>query len=66
MIIIILVIIGGALGTLCRYGISSSIYLLLGRDFPYGTLAVNLLGSIIIGSVYILAIEKINISLKSS
>lgn len=62
MIIIILVIIGGALGTLCRYGISSSIYLLLGRDFPYGTLAVNLLGSIIIGSVYILAIEKINIS----
>ena len=41
---------------------SMNIYLLLGKSFPYGTLAVNILGSIIMGSVYILVMEKITIS----
>jgi len=62
MIGVIAIVIGGALGSLCRYFMSMNIYLLLGKSFPYGTLAVNILGSIIIGSVYILAMEKITIS----
>ena len=62
MIGVIAVVIGGALGSLCRYFMSMNIYLLLGKSFPYGTLAVNILGSIIMGSVYILAMEKITIS----
>ena len=62
MIGVIAIIIGGALGSLCRYVMSMNVYLLLGKSFPYGTLAVNILGSIIIGSVYILAMEKITIS----
>ena len=59
---IISIAIGGAAGSLCRYGMSNGIYLLLGRSFPYGTLAVNILGSFIMGSVYILMIERVSIS----
>ena len=62
MIGVITIIIGGALGSLCRYVMSMNVYLLLGKSFPYGTLAVNILGSIIMGSVYILVMEKITIS----
>lgn len=62
MIGVIAIVIGGALGSLCRYFMSMNIYLLLGKSFPYGTLAVNILGSIIMGSVYILVMEKITIS----
>ena len=62
MIGVIAIVIGGALGSLCRYFMSMNIYLLLGKSFPYGTLAVNILGSIIMGSFYILAMEKITIS----
>ena len=59
---IISIAIGGAAGSLCRYGMSNGIYLLLGRSFPYGTLAVNILGSFIMGSLYILMIERASIS----
>ena len=62
MIGVIAIIIGGGLGSLCRYVMSMNVYLLLGKSFPYGTLAVNILGSIIMGSVYILVMEKITIS----
>jgi CrcB protein len=62
MMSIISIAIGGAAGSLCRYGMSNGIYLLLGRSFPYGTLAVNILGSFIMGIVYILMIERASIS----
>ena len=62
MMSIISIAIGGAAGSLCRYGMSNGIYLLLGRSFPYGTLAVNILGSFILGIVYILMIERASIS----
>ena len=40
---------GGALGTLARYLVSGWVYRALGNQFPYGTLAVNLVGCFIIG-----------------
>ncbi len=54
--------IGGAAGALCRYGMSNGVYVLLGRGFPYGTLAVNLLGSIIMGTAYVMIIERMDVS----
>jgi len=39
----------GGLGCLGRYFISGWVYDLLGDGFPWGTLAVNLLGSLVIG-----------------
>lgn len=49
---------GGALGAVLRFGMSSYIYRLLGRDFPYGTLAVNVVGSLVMGILFILFVER--------
>lgn len=53
---------GGALGAISRYGMSTSVYALLGRSFPYGTLAVNVLGSLLIGFLYVMLIERMSAS----
>jgi CrcB protein len=49
---------GGALGALLRYWVSNGIYLLLGRGFPYGTLAVNIFGSFIMGLLFVFLLER--------
>ena len=49
---------GGALGALLRFWISGWVYGLLGRGFPYGTLAVNVLGSLAMGAGYVLLLER--------
>lgn len=45
-------VLGGALGTLARYAVSGLAHRILGSDFPYGTLSVNLLGSFVIGTLW--------------
>ncbi len=45
------VTIGSALGGLARYGCSGLVARLIGESFPWGTLAVNVLGSLAIGLV---------------
>jgi len=49
---------GGALGAVMRFGVSSSVYRLFGREFPYGTLTVNVLGSFFMGLCFILMVER--------
>lgn len=46
---LLFVALGGAVGAMLRFGISEFAVWLLGRGFPYGTLAVNLLGSLLMG-----------------
>ena len=53
---------GGALGALARYGMSNGVYALMGRSFPYGTLAVNVLGSLLMGFLYVMLIERMSAS----
>ena len=55
---------GGAVGALLRYWMSNAIHTLFGRDFPYGTLAVNVTGSILIGLLYVLSIERMDASVE--
>lgn len=43
------VIIGSALGGMARYGISGAVARRIGETFPWGTLAVNVSGSFVIG-----------------
>lgn len=50
---------GGAIGALLRFWMSNGVYALLGRGFPYGTLAVNVLGSLLMGVLYVLLLEKL-------
>ena len=40
---------GGAVGAVARYLLTTQVGLLLGLGFPYGTLMVNVLGSLILG-----------------
>ena len=49
---------GGAIGALLRYWTSTGIYTVLGRDFPYGTLFVNVIGSLIMGFLYIWLMDR--------
>ena len=41
--------VGGALGTLARYGLSGWVHGMAGARFPWGTLIVNVVGSLLIG-----------------
>lgn len=52
---------GGAVGALLRFWMSNGIHALLGRGFPYGTLAVNVLGSLAMGFLYIVMIERLSV-----
>ncbi|MCK5002903.1 MAG: fluoride efflux transporter CrcB [Gammaproteobacteria bacterium] len=52
---------GGAIGAVLRYGASLGVYSLLGRGFPYGTLFVNITGSLLMGVLSILMLERFNV-----
>lgn len=51
----LLVMLGGSLGAASRYGIGLLTAKLLGTNFPWGTLTVNLSGCFIIGLIFALA-----------
>ena len=48
----------GALGTISRYLLGGWVYQWLGAEFPYGTLAVNVTGCLVIGFLGTLADER--------
>ena len=59
------VALGGAAGALLRFFVSSGLYTWLGRGFPYGTLAVNIIGSFLIGLLAeALILQRIAIALE--
>jgi fluoride exporter len=47
---------GGAVGTGARYTLSGWIHEALGTGFPYGTLAVNLIGSFLLSGIMQIAL----------
>jgi CrcB protein len=49
--------VGGACGTGARYLLSGFLLRLLGPEFPYGTLAVNVLGSLLLGTLMHVGLE---------
>lgn len=49
---------GGAVGALLRFWSSNWVYALLGRTFPYGTLVVNVVGSLVMGFCYVWLVER--------
>ena len=53
---------GGALGTLSRYGLSSATQQWLGSKFPWGTAVVNIIGCFLLGAFYAFAIGRWNLS----
>lgn len=55
---IVLLSIAGACGTLCRYGLSNGVHRFVGRQFPWGTLAVNALGCFLFAVIWGLAAHR--------
>ena len=53
-----LVALGGVVGCVARYWLSGVVQRLGDHGFPSGTLAVNILGSLIIGVVMTLSLER--------
>lgn len=49
---------GGALGAVLRHVTGMLVHGLLGRGFPWGTLTVNLAGSLAMGIAYVLLVER--------
>ncbi|MFQ3550256.1 MAG: fluoride efflux transporter CrcB [Armatimonadota bacterium] len=59
---IVYLIAGGALGTLCRYGVQVLSVKSFGPSFPIGTLIVNLAGCFLIGLLFAIAEHKAHIN----
>lgn len=55
---LVAVALGGALGALARYGVNGLVYPIMAGKFPLGTLVVNVIGSIVMGVLYVLIFDK--------
>ncbi|MBS1817895.1 MAG: fluoride efflux transporter CrcB [Acidobacteria bacterium] len=59
---ILLIAIGGAVGSVCRYLVTSAVLRALGTLFPAGTFAVNVIGCFAFGLITGLAQERVNLT----
>jgi CrcB protein len=59
MKILVAIAVGGALGALLRYGLSGLVQKAFAGSFPFATLVVNVLGSFLIGVMWVL-IERLS------
>jgi CrcB protein len=55
---IVVIAVGGALGSVLRYLMAGAVQNLAGRQFPFGTLSVNVAGSLTIGLLYVWLLER--------
>ncbi len=53
---------GGALGAVARFAMSHQVYQWFGREFAWGTLSVNVVGSLIMGFLAVLLVDKLGAS----
>lgn len=58
---LILIAGGGAVGAVSRYGAALGVYSIFGRGFPYGTLFVNVVGSLLMGMLSIMLLDRFNL-----
>ena len=52
------VALGGALGAVCRYWVSLCLLPVTSYKFPFATLSVNVAGSLLMGVLYVLIVER--------
>ena len=53
---------GGSLGAISRYSVSTATYSWLGSNFPYGTLMVNVTGSLVMGFLTVVLVQRFDVS----
>ena len=49
---------GGAFGSVLRFWMSTWVHSFAGREFPYGTLTVNVLGCLAMGFLFVLFVDR--------
>jgi len=54
--------VGGAFGATMRFLSQATVYELVGKSFPFGTLFVNVVGSFLMGLLSVFLVEKFNLS----
>ena len=59
------VALGGAIGSAARYGVNVWSGRVLGSEFPWATLAVNIIGCLAMGLLIALTTQKFNVSLET-
>ena len=52
------VALGGALGSMARYALSTWVFQISSHKFPYATLTVNVLGSFVMGILFVVIVER--------
>ena len=52
---------GGSIGAVLRYSASLGVASIMGRGFPYGTLFVNVVGSLLIGLLSVVLLDRFNV-----
>ena len=62
MSIYIAIALGGSLGAISRYWVSTVTYSWLGNNFPYGTLMVNVTGSLVMGFLTVVLVQRFDVS----
>ena len=53
--------IGGVFGCWARYAMTNLVQAIYGRDFPYATLSINILGAFLMGFLFIETLERLTI-----
>ena len=59
---LVFIAVGGAFGATLRFLSQATVYELVGKTFPLGTLFVNVTGSFLMGLLSIFLVEKFNLS----
>jgi CrcB protein len=54
--------VGGTLGCWARFGMTNLVQAIYGRSFPYATLSINVLGSFLMGFLFIETLERLAVS----
>lgn len=62
MMTYVAIALGGAIGALSRLGLMNLVASMLGNRLPWGTLLVNVCGSLLIGVLYVLVSERMLLS----
>lgn len=55
------VAIGGTLGCWARFGMTNLVQALYGRAFPYATLSINVIGSFLMGLLFVGTLERVTV-----
>lgn len=56
----LLIFIGAGLGGITRFWLTNGTHYYLGREFPYGTLVVNVSGCFLMGLLFVILMNKFN------